>query len=278
MKTSTSSNPSLLAFFLLAVVLLVPFLVYGALTGLQLAPGLPVAALATFCPVGAAIILVYRQDRQAGVVALLKRAFDIRRIKNIWWYAPLLLTMPIASADWPCASAGSQRWMLHWGPGRRTGLVRLCHSAHAGTPGTAQDRPSAGDLVGSVSFHRISPGPSYGRLDCLVDALHCGRAGDDGLALQPDRQECLWHGTLPHDDQCDLASLPGWWVIFRSTCHRLDPCGYGGKRGDRLGTGDARLAEDNEPGFLRIETAHELEKSTDAHAGPWWRSHISHSE
>jgi membrane protease YdiL (CAAX protease family) len=97
MNTITpQSQRSLLAFFLLAVVLLFPFLVYGALTGLQLAPGLPVAALAIFCPMLAAVILVYRQDKRAGVVALLKRSFDVQRIKNPWWYAPLLLIMPIA--------------------------------------------------------------------------------------------------------------------------------------------------------------------------------------
>ncbi len=44
----------------------------------------------------AAIILVYRQDKKAGVVVLLKRAFDIQRIKNTWWYAPILLIMPLA--------------------------------------------------------------------------------------------------------------------------------------------------------------------------------------
>ncbi len=96
MKSGTSSKESPLAFFLLATVLLIPFLVYGALTGLQLAPGLPVAALAVFCPMLAASILVYRQDKKAGVVALLKRSFDFQRIKNKWWYAPILLIMPLA--------------------------------------------------------------------------------------------------------------------------------------------------------------------------------------
>jgi len=94
--TTPQSHISLLAFFLLAGVLLLPFLVYGAITGLQLAPGLPVAALGTFCPMLAAIILMYRQDKRAGVISLLKRAFDVKRIKKKWWYAPLLLIMPIA--------------------------------------------------------------------------------------------------------------------------------------------------------------------------------------
>jgi membrane protease YdiL (CAAX protease family) len=82
-----------LAFFLLAIALVVPFLVYGALTGLQLAPGIPVAALGTFCPMLAALILVYRQARWAGVVALLERSFDFKRIEDKLWYAPILLLM-----------------------------------------------------------------------------------------------------------------------------------------------------------------------------------------
>jgi uncharacterized protein len=95
MDASISSKRSLLTFFLLAVVLLIPFLIYGAITGLQLVPGLPVAALGAFCPMLAALILVYRQDKRTGVVALLKRSFDFQRIKNKWWYAPLLLIMPL---------------------------------------------------------------------------------------------------------------------------------------------------------------------------------------
>jgi len=95
--TTPQPHTSLLAFFLLAVVLLIPFWVYGAITGLQLSPGLPVAALGTFCPMLAAIILVYREDKRAGVVALLKRSFDVQRIKAKRWYAPILLIMPIAT-------------------------------------------------------------------------------------------------------------------------------------------------------------------------------------
>lgn len=97
---TTTSHPhrSLLAFFVLAVVLMIPFWVFGSLTGLQLAPGLPVAALGTFCPTGAALILVYRQDKTAGMIALLKRSFDFKRIKDKRWFAPLLLLMPGAVA------------------------------------------------------------------------------------------------------------------------------------------------------------------------------------
>jgi membrane protease YdiL (CAAX protease family) len=85
---------SLPAFFLLVVALIIPFWVFGGLTGLQLSPGLPVAALGAFCPMLAALILVYREDNKAGVVTLLKRSFDFKRIRTKWWYAPILLTMP----------------------------------------------------------------------------------------------------------------------------------------------------------------------------------------
>jgi uncharacterized protein len=96
MNTTTPKvPPSLFAFFLLAFALMIPFWVYGALTGLQLVPGLPVAALGAFCPMLAALILVYQQDKKAGMVALLKQAFDFKRIKDKRWYAPLLLMMPI---------------------------------------------------------------------------------------------------------------------------------------------------------------------------------------
>lgn len=96
--TMPKSDTFLLAFFLLAVVLILPFWVFGALTGLQLLPGLPVAALGAFCPMLAAIILVYRVDKKAGVVALLKRSFDFKRIKDKRWYAPILLIMPVVTA------------------------------------------------------------------------------------------------------------------------------------------------------------------------------------
>ena len=95
--TIPKPHQSLLAFFLLAVVLILPFWVFGAMTGLQLAPGLPVAALGAFCPMLAAIILVYREDKWAGVVALLKRSVDFKRIKAKRWHAPILLTMPVVT-------------------------------------------------------------------------------------------------------------------------------------------------------------------------------------
>jgi membrane protease YdiL (CAAX protease family) len=81
-------------FFLLVFALSIPFWLAGAATGLQLLPGLPVAALMFVCPVTAALILVYGENKTAGVIALLKRSFDYERIRSKVWYAPILLLMP----------------------------------------------------------------------------------------------------------------------------------------------------------------------------------------
>ncbi len=84
---------TLLALFLLEIILITPFWLLGAITGIQLLPGIPIAALGTFCPMAAALILVYREHKRAGVIALLKRSFDYKRIKDNRWYVPILLIM-----------------------------------------------------------------------------------------------------------------------------------------------------------------------------------------
>ena len=85
---------SILKFFLLVVVLSIPFYLIGAVTGLTLLPGLPLSALAAFSPMIAAIILVHRESGNPGVVSLLRRSFDFRRIKRVVWYVPVLFLMP----------------------------------------------------------------------------------------------------------------------------------------------------------------------------------------
>jgi len=83
-----------LTYFALVYALSIPFWWIGAATGLQLVPGLPVAALMVLAPLGAALLLVYRENRSAGVVELLRRAFDYRRIRAQRWYVPAALLMP----------------------------------------------------------------------------------------------------------------------------------------------------------------------------------------
>ncbi|MGD0436876.1 MAG: CPBP family glutamic-type intramembrane protease [Bryobacteraceae bacterium] len=95
MNTETQSRSrSRLKFFLLVFALSIPFYWAGALTPLQLLPGLPVSALAFVCPGIAALILVYRENKSAGVAKLLKRSFDYQRITAKIWYAPIVLLRP----------------------------------------------------------------------------------------------------------------------------------------------------------------------------------------
>jgi len=83
-----------LKFFLLVFTLSIPLWLIGAVTRLQLLPGLPVSSLMAFCPLIAASILVYREDKTAGVTKLFKRSFDYRRIRAKVWYVPSVLLMP----------------------------------------------------------------------------------------------------------------------------------------------------------------------------------------
>ena len=92
MIASRSRSP--LKFFLLVFALSMPFWLIGAVTKLQLLPGLSVSAFGAFCPLIAALILVYRENRTAGMNELLKKSFDYRRIRTKVWYAPIILLMP----------------------------------------------------------------------------------------------------------------------------------------------------------------------------------------
>ena len=86
-----------LTFFMLVFVLSIPFWWIGGMTDLQLMPGLSVSALMGFCPMVAALILVHREDKTAGMTKLLKRSFDFKRIKSKRWFALSLLLMPCVS-------------------------------------------------------------------------------------------------------------------------------------------------------------------------------------
>ena len=83
-----------MSFFLLVLALSVPFWIAGALTPLELLPGLPLAATMAFCPAVAACILEYRERGAAAAIALLRRSGDYRRIERKIWYLPMLLLMP----------------------------------------------------------------------------------------------------------------------------------------------------------------------------------------
>jgi len=85
---------SVLPFIAFVFVLSIPFWVLGIIYPIQILPGLPISALGAFIPALAALILTYQQDRRSGVLQLLERSFDFKRIKNKYWFLALLLINP----------------------------------------------------------------------------------------------------------------------------------------------------------------------------------------
>lgn len=86
-----------LTFFLLVFALSIPFWVLGAVAGditRTLPIKLPISALMTFCPLMAALILVYKERKMKGVTNLLKRCYDFKNINDKKWYIPIIFLMP----------------------------------------------------------------------------------------------------------------------------------------------------------------------------------------
>lgn len=89
-----SRSRSPLKFFLLVFALSIPFQLIGTVTSRQLLPGIQMSSLMLVCPAMAAAILVYKENKIPGVIELLKRSFDYKRIRAKIWYTPILLLMP----------------------------------------------------------------------------------------------------------------------------------------------------------------------------------------
>lgn len=224
-QRQSPSGRSPLAFFTLVFALAIPFWVIGGLTGHQLLPGLPVAALMAVCPALAALILAYWEKRSAGVTVLLKRAFDYKRITAKIWYAPILLLMPVVM-------------VLSFGVIRLTGtpvpaplisvlptlmlcvvffIGALCEEL--GWSGYAIDPMQhrlgalqASIVLGSVwaVFHYVALVQAHRSVAWIAWwSLGTGIASDHRLALQQHRQERLSSGALPHDNQRHLATVSG---------------------------------------------------------------------
>ncbi len=94
MNTNDLKNRSLRNFFLLLFGLSIPLWVIGAVFRVQLFPGFYLFQLPLAMPAVAAVILLYRESGKDGVVALLKRTYDFRKIKPKIWYLPILLIYP----------------------------------------------------------------------------------------------------------------------------------------------------------------------------------------
>jgi uncharacterized protein len=91
---STSASP----FFLLVVVLSVPFYLLGAAGGrLPILTAQPTNALMAFMPMIAALILVYRGRGREGAINLLKGALDFDRVRTMRWYLLAACLLPIVA-------------------------------------------------------------------------------------------------------------------------------------------------------------------------------------
>jgi membrane protease YdiL (CAAX protease family) len=98
MTTSASVKKSPLKFFVLVYVLALPFWLLGALAGdltKAIPINLPISALMFVCPITAAVILTYREQKSRGVKQLLARIFDYKRTRQKIWYVPTILLMPV---------------------------------------------------------------------------------------------------------------------------------------------------------------------------------------
>ena len=84
-------------FFLLVFALSVPFWVLGNFVNLQgiIPINLPIAALMLLCPITAAIILTRKADKKNGVKILLNQVTDYKKNKNLIWWLPTFLLLPI---------------------------------------------------------------------------------------------------------------------------------------------------------------------------------------
>jgi membrane protease YdiL (CAAX protease family) len=93
-STNIPGNKSLLNFFLLLFGLSIPCWVLGAIYEVQIFPGFKLFQLPLAMPMVAAMILIYRENGKAGVIALLKRTYDFRNFKPKIWFLPILLIYP----------------------------------------------------------------------------------------------------------------------------------------------------------------------------------------
>lgn len=93
-NTSPQKHRSLFRFFVLVFVFSFPIWLFGAISPLELMPGVPIASLMTFCPMIAASVLVYREGGFSSFVGLLGRSLDAKRPRPWVWYVPAIFIMP----------------------------------------------------------------------------------------------------------------------------------------------------------------------------------------
>jgi membrane protease YdiL (CAAX protease family) len=102
MNTHLSTQRSPWLFFALVFILAIPLWLLGILTVQGLLKGLgidlPFSALIFVCPLIAAVLLIYREEKMAGVRRLVQRVFDYKGVRPRLWYAPILVLLPVLYA------------------------------------------------------------------------------------------------------------------------------------------------------------------------------------
>ena len=99
MNNAKIKNESLIAFFVLTFLLSVPLYILNALAYLRIV-GKPeigplYITLLTATPITAASILTLRKTGKTGLIKLLKRTFDFKRIEKKRWYFVCIFLMPL---------------------------------------------------------------------------------------------------------------------------------------------------------------------------------------
>ena len=89
--TGAHQRRSLVAFFILFLVLGAPIVVFA---NVQVFPNVPLFTFGALLPATTAVILSYWENRSAGVMELLRRSIDFKRVTSRLWYLPILLTWP----------------------------------------------------------------------------------------------------------------------------------------------------------------------------------------
>jgi membrane protease YdiL (CAAX protease family) len=96
-RDAADTKRSSFAFFALVFALSAPFWLLAPVVKFEGLPdNLPVTDIgATFVPMIAGLLLVYREEKTAGVTRLLRRTFDFARIRNKLWLIPIIGLMPL---------------------------------------------------------------------------------------------------------------------------------------------------------------------------------------
>lgn len=94
MRARVNSSKRVSNFVLLLFALSIPLWIIGAAYDVQVFPGLKLFQLSLATPAFAALILAFSENGRRGIVALMKRTLDFRRIRPKVWYIPIFLIYP----------------------------------------------------------------------------------------------------------------------------------------------------------------------------------------